>query len=90
VYILAKNQVIVGSYVGEDVYVAGQKSCISFNSTHYIQLNRTTVKSYIGLLSDVSERLDRTYLVALQFKDGKNSILEVDSKVYLSIVTELS
>lgn len=40
----------------------------------------------VGLLAGVSAKTKGTYQVAIQFKDGKRSLLEVDKKAYQAIV----
>lgn len=42
----------------------------------------------IGLLAGVSAKTKGAYYVAVQFKDGKRSLMEVDEKIYRAIVKE--
>lgn len=43
----------------------------------------------VGLLAGVAAKTKGAYYVAIQFKDGKRSLLEVDDKIYKAIVKEL-
>lgn len=40
----------------------------------------------IGLLAGLSAKSKGIYTVALKFKDGKNSLIEVDDKIYKAII----
>lgn len=43
----------------------------------------------VGLLAGVSAKSKGSYYVAVQFKDGKRSLLEVDDKIYKAILSEM-
>jgi hypothetical protein len=43
----------------------------------------------VGLLAGLSAKNKGTYNIALEFKDGKRSLIEADEKVYKSIVKEM-
>lgn len=40
----------------------------------------------VGLLAGLSAKSKGTYTIAIQFKDGKQSLIEVDDKIYKAIV----
>lgn len=40
----------------------------------------------VGLLAGMSAKDKGIYTIAIKFKDGKNSLIEVDDKIYKSIV----
>lgn len=40
----------------------------------------------VGLLAGVSAKNKGTYTIAIRFKDGKNSLIEIDDKVYKNFV----
>jgi len=40
----------------------------------------------VGLLAGLSAKNKGTYTIAVRFKDGKNSLIEVDDKVYKNFV----
>lgn len=40
----------------------------------------------VGLLAGVSAKNKGVYTIAIRFKDGKNSLIEVDDKVYKNFV----
>jgi hypothetical protein len=42
----------------------------------------------IGLLAAASAKKKGIHVVAIQFKDGKKSLLEVDDKIYKAIITK--
>ena len=42
-----------------------------------------------GLAAALSAKNKRTHVVAIQFKDGKRSLLEVDDKIYRAIMTKV-
>ena len=42
-----------------------------------------------GLLAGVSAKTKGAYMVAVQFKDGKRSLLEIDDKIYKTIINQL-
>lgn len=43
----------------------------------------------IGLLAGVAGKQKGIYLIAIVFKDGKKSLLEVDEKVYKSLISKM-
>lgn len=43
----------------------------------------------VGLLAGLSAKNKGTYNIAIKFKDGKNSLLEVDDKIYNAIIRVL-
>lgn len=43
----------------------------------------------IGLLAGVAGKQKGIYLIAIAFKDGKKSLLEVDEKVYKSLLRKM-
>lgn len=50
-------------------------------------MNRTTVESYevMGGIAEATMKKG-SYQIAIQFKDGKRSLIEVDEKLYKAIV----
>jgi len=43
----------------------------------------------VGLLAGVSAKTKGAYMVAVQFKDGKRSLMEVDEKIYKAIMSAM-
>ena len=43
----------------------------------------------VGLLAGLSAKSKGTHVLAVQFKDGKKSLLEVDDKIYSSLIKKL-
>ncbi|MGG0718674.1 hypothetical protein ABE096_13915 [Robertmurraya massiliosenegalensis] len=43
----------------------------------------------VGLLAGLSAKSKSTMVVAIEFKDGKKSLLEVDGKIYKSLVQKM-
>lgn len=43
----------------------------------------------VGWLAGLSAKSKGTHVIAVSFKDGKRSLLEVDDKIYKSIITKL-
>lgn len=43
----------------------------------------------IGLLAGISAKNKNSHTVAIQFKDGKKSLIEVDGKIYKALIKEL-
>lgn len=43
----------------------------------------------IGLAAGLSAKSKGTYQIAIQFKDGKRSLIEVDDKIYNAIVRKM-
>jgi hypothetical protein len=43
----------------------------------------------VGLLAGLSAKSKGTHIVAIQFSDGKKSLLELDDKVYTALVKKL-
>lgn len=44
----------------------------------------------IGLMAAASAKKKGVYIIALEFKDGKNSLIEVDDKIYKNLIKKLS
>ncbi|MFH5181172.1 hypothetical protein ACHHV8_36735 [Paenibacillus sp. TAB 01] len=42
----------------------------------------------VGLLAGLSAKTKGTHVVAIQFKDGKKSLLEIDEKVYKALLKQ--
>ncbi|MBU7320274.1 hypothetical protein [Paenibacillus oleatilyticus] len=42
---------------------------------------------FAAVIGGMTGRNNRTHIVAIQFKDGKRSLLEIDDKVYKALVT---
>lgn len=45
-----------------------------------------TLLGTVGLLAGLSAKNKGTYTIAIKFKDGKNSLIEVDEKIYKALV----
>lgn len=43
----------------------------------------------VGMLAGLSAKSKGTHVVAVQFKDGKKSLLEIDEKIYKALMTKL-
>jgi hypothetical protein len=43
----------------------------------------------VGLLAGLSAKSKGTHVLAVQFKDGKKSLLEIDDKIYSTLVKKL-
>ncbi|MGV3465260.1 MAG: hypothetical protein ACO1OT_08205 [Heyndrickxia sp.] len=43
----------------------------------------------VGLLAGLSAKSKGTHVVAIQFKDGKKSLIEIDDKIYSSLMKRL-
>lgn len=43
----------------------------------------------IGLMAGLSAKNKNTYTIALRFKDGKNSLIEIDQKIYKVLIRNL-
>lgn len=48
-----------------------------------------TLLGPVGVLAGLSAKNKGTYTIAIKFKDGKNSLLEVDDKIYKQLVKNL-
>lgn len=44
----------------------------------------------VGLLAAASAKKKGVYLIAINFKDGSNSLLEVDEKIYKALIQKLA
>lgn len=44
---------------------------------------------WVGLLAGLSAKKKGVYIIALEFKDGKKSLLEVDDKIYKALLKKL-
>ncbi len=84
----AKNRVITGDYAGSLVVGGGtSNAAISLGILKKLNLNRLTVENY-EVLGGVAGAMEpkNGYQVAVNFKDGKKSLLEIDGKLYKAIV----
>ncbi len=45
-----------------------------------------TLLGPVGLLAGLSAKNKGTYTIAIKFKDGKNSLIEIDEKIYKAFV----
>jgi hypothetical protein len=43
----------------------------------------------VGLLAGLSAKSKGTHVVAVEFKDGKKSLLEIDDKIYSALIKKL-
>lgn len=42
----------------------------------------------VGLLAGLSAKSKGVHIVAIQFKDGKKSLIEIDEKIYKALITK--
>lgn len=49
----------------------------------------TIINPVVGLAAAFTAKSKRSHVVAIQFKDGKKSLLEVDDKIYKAIMTKV-
>ena len=78
-----KNKVIAGDYMGADVTLTNGKVILAISLGNMVILNKTTVKAY------ALKAQSRTCTVAVDFNDGKKSLLELDEKLYKTLVAAL-
>ena len=78
-----KNKVIAGDYMGADVTLTNGKVILAISLGNMVILNKTTVKTY------ERKAQSRTCTVAVNFNDGKKSLLEMEEKLYKQLVAEL-
>jgi hypothetical protein len=74
----------IGSY--EVIDVTQRKSASSAVGR---ALLGSVVLGPVGLLAGLSAKSKGTHTIALQFKDGKKSLIEVDDMIYKAIMKEL-
>ncbi len=43
----------------------------------------------VGLLAGMAAKTKGSYMIAIQFKDGKRSLMEVDEKIYKAILSSM-
>ena len=82
------NRVISGDYAGKQIVGGGAANAgIALGFIKQLYLNRTTVESYevMGGIAEATMKKG-SYQIAIQFKDGKRSLIEVDEKLYKAIV----
>lgn len=120
----AKNKVISGDYIDDDVRIEYLGSYLVFGcgkdgdifTTTHINLDKDTVESYevltedkvksassamlragagalvlgpVGLLAGISGKTKGIYNVAIIFKDGNKSLIEIDDKHYKILMQSL-
>lgn len=78
-----KNKVIAGDYMGADVTLTNGKVILAISLGNMIILNKKTVKQY------ERKAQNKTCTVAVDFHDGKKSLLEMDENLYKTLVAEL-
>lgn len=78
-----KNKVISGDYMGADVTLTNGKVILAIKLGHMIVLNKTTVKTY------ELKAQSKDCTVAVEFNDGKKSLMEMDEKLYKTFVAEM-
>lgn len=83
---MAKNKVIAGDYEGKDVVGTGT-ACILLGWTKSLDLNKDIIESY-EVVTEEHTKGKGIYLVSIKFKDGKESLLEIDGKIYRLIVKD--
>ena len=92
----AKNMVIAGDYMGKPITGIGGVVQIYVDRKNYILKSAASgiargavgaaLLGPVGLLAGLSAKNKSTVTVAVRFKDGKNSLLEMDDKVYKNFV----
>ena len=101
----AKNQVIAGDKAILSIGLFNTIPLTKANVTEYEVLDESSRKSAasavgraavgafflgpIGLAAGLSAKSKGVHTVAIQFVDGKKSLLEVDDKIYKAIMTQL-
>lgn len=90
-----RNRVIAGDYEKKKVALkstlSGKKAVIKAGYFKVIYLDKKTVASYE--VKDESSALTAKnwgrHILAIQFKDGRKSLIEVNDKIYRAIMTKV-
>ena len=86
IYIDRKNYVLLDKF-GVDTYdVFTEETSKSAASGVARGAVGAALLGPVGLLAGLSAKNKGTYTIAVRFKDGKNSLIEVDDKVYKNFV----
>ena len=92
---MPKSRVISGDYEGCLITQAFGFPYINISFGRAIYLNKDNVKTY-ELIDRTKTKsntykatFNETYIIAVQFKEGGKSLLEVDEKIYRAIATHL-
>lgn len=89
---MALNRVLSGEYAGKQITGGGaMNAIINAGFMKKVYLNRLTVEAYEVLGGVAGATMKRgDYQVKITFKDGKQSQIEVDEKLYKAIVQACS
>ncbi len=89
---MALNRVTSGEYAGKQIVGGGaMNACIAVGFMKKVYLNKLSVDNYEVLGGVAGATMKRgDYQIKLTFKDGKQSQIEVDEKLYKAIVQACS
>ncbi|MBY6836009.1 hypothetical protein FDG50_00490 [Clostridium botulinum] len=92
------NERVYKEILGKNLSIGGKKSIFKTNVKKYEVIDQTTSKGAIsaiirgslgiallggvGILAGLSAKSKVIHLVAIEFNDGKRSLLEIDEKLY--------
>ena len=85
IYVDRKNYILLDKF-GVDSYVVTEDTRKSAASGIARGAVGAALLGPVGLLAGLSAKNKSTVTVAVRFKDGKNSLLEMDDKVYKNFV----
>ena len=99
---MAKNMVIAGDYMGKPVGNLGGQPQIMVSSrwSENAFLDKAAIDSYEVITEETSKsaasgvargiaKSKGTITLAVMFKDGKRSLLEIDDKIYKAIIQRM-
>lgn len=86
---MAKNIVIAGDYLKKPVVNTLAGVVIAIGFVKNVKLNKSTVDGYQVMDSHRTSATNGVLVIAVQFKDGKKSLLEVDEKIYKKLMIDL-
>lgn len=79
------NKVIAGDYIGFSVILSELGVSIS-DAFDTIAIDKSSIDSYDVIDKDISDNIKGVYLIAVYFKDGKRSLIEVDDAIHRAII----
>lgn len=90
-FFIALNRVLSGDYAGKQITGGAMNATLVVGFMKKIFLNRLTVEKYEVLGGISLGKIPKgSYQVKISFKDGKQSQIEVDEKIYKAIVQACS
>ena len=85
----AQNKVLKGKFIGKTIYSNGECLVCSGWDAILRGVAGMTLLGGVGILAGLTAKTKGIYTVAILWKDGEKSLIEIDEKLYKILVKSM-